>query len=549
MKKKLTDIGQIITSTSKIYGNREFIYWEDPLTKETTTITYKEYGEFTNKVANMLDNLGVGKGDIVSILLPNSLEMTYFALGVQKIGAIFGPVNTMLKRNELRYIINNNESKILVINDEFIEDIVEVRKDLPYLEEVILIGNPYDKMLNYSELMENSSSSDPPSVEIDEKEDPAFIVYTGGTTGFPKGALLTHYNVIFDNKMALKVNQDEEISDVNTVEPYKDSKYKYKALVVNPMFHVNALVSSLFLTFTMGGAILLTRKFSASNFWRLIEKYQITNTMVVPTVLAILLKIGKEVKESFDVSSLLSIISAAAPLPIELQKDFESTFNITIDAGGFGMTEVSSACFGFPEGERIPGSVGKPLSGVQALIVDQNNPDPKNPLEHNNIGEIIIKGPNVMKGYFKNPEGNAAVFLEGGWLRSGDLGYFNEEGFMFMGGRAKDMIIRGGENIYPIEIEEILYEFPGISEGVVIGKPDKIYGELPKAFITMKPGFNPSGYEIIEFCKTKLADFKVPVEVEFRDSLPKSKIGKPDKKTLQDEEKEKFKLSCNTPKR
>jgi len=542
VKYKLTNLGQIITSTSNKYGDREFIYWEDPLTKETTTVTYKEYGEFTNKAANMLYNLGVRKGDIVSILLPNSLEMTYFALGVQKIGAIFGPINTMLKRDELQYIINNNESKILIINDEFIEEIVEIRKDLPYLEEIVLIGNPYDKMLNYSELMEKSSSSDPPSVEIDEKEDPAFIVYTGGTTGFPKGALLTHYNVIFDNKMILKVKQDEEISDINLTDPFKDSKYKFKSLVVNPMFHVNALISSLFLIFTIGGAMLLTRKFSASNFWRLIEKYHITNTMVVPTVFAILLKVGKETKEEFDTSSLISIVSAAAPLPIELQKEFESTFNITIDAGGLGMTEVSSGCFGFPEGRRILGSVGKPLTGVQALIVDQDNPDPNNPLEHNNVGEIIIKGPNVMKGYFKNPEGNAAVFLEGGWLRSGDLGYFNEEGFLFMGGRAKDMIIRGGENIYPIEIEEILYKFPGISEAVVIGKPDKIYGELPKAFITMKSGFNPSGDEIIEFCKSKLADFKVPVEVEFRDSLPKSKIGKPDKKTLQDEEKEKFKL-------
>ena len=540
---KLTNLGQIINSTSKKYGNREFISWEDSLTKETTTITYKEYGEFTNKTANLLYNLGVRKGDIVSILLPNSLEMTYFALGVQKIGAIFGPVNTMLKRNELQYIINNNESKILVINVEFIEDINEIRKDLPYLEKVILIGDSSDDMLNYSELMEKSSSSDPPQVEIDEKEDPAFIVYTGGTTGFPKGALLTHYNVIWDNKMALKVNQDQEIGDVNLSEAFIDNKYKYKALVVNPMFHVNALISSLFLTFSMGGAILLTRKFSASNFWRLIEKYRITNSMVVPTVLAILLKIGKEVKEKYNTSSLLGIVSAAAPLPIELQKEFESTFNIAIIPGGLGMTEVSSACFSFPDDKRIPGSVGMPINGVEALIVDQNNPDPNHPFEPNTVGEIIIKGPNVMKGYFKNPEGNAAVFLDGGWLRSGDLGYFNEDGYLFMGGRAKDMIIRGGENIYPIEIEDVLYEFPGISEAVVIGKPDKIYGELPKAFVTMKSGFNPNGEEILEFCRTKLADFKVPVEIEFRDSLPKSNLGKPDKKTLQDEEKKKYRLS------
>jgi long-chain acyl-CoA synthetase len=293
----------------------------------------------------------------------------------------------------------------------------------------------------------------------------------------------------------------------------------------------------------MGGAILLTRKFSASNFWRLIEKYRITNSMVVPTVLAILLKIGKEVKEKYDTSSLLGIVSAAAPLPIELQKEFESTFNIAIIPGGLGMTEVSSACFSFPDDKRIPGSVGMPINGVEALIVDQNNPDPNHPFEPNTVGEIIIKGPNVMKGYFKNPEGNAAVFLDGGWLRSGDLGYFNEDGYLFMGGRAKDMIIRGGENIYPIEIEDVLYKFPGISEAVVIGKPDKIYGELPKAFVTMKSGFNPNGEEILEFCRTKLADFKVPVEIEFRDSLPKSNLGKPDKKTLQDEEKKKYRLS------
>ena len=542
MYSKLTNLGQVIKATSKKYGNREFIYWEDPLTKETTKVTYKEYGEFTNKAANMLYNLGVRKGDIVSILLPNCLEMTYFALGVQKIGAIFGPVNTMLKRNELQFIINNNESKILVINSEFVDDITEIRKDLPYLEEIVLIGDSSDDMLNYSELMEKSFSSDPPQVEIDEKEDPAFIVYTGGTTGFPKGALLTHYNVIWDNKMALKVNQDEEIGDVNLTQTFIDNKYKYKALVVNPMFHVNALLSSLFLTFSMGGAILLTRKFSASNFWRIIEKYRITNSMVVPTVLAILLKIGKDVKEKYDTSSLLGIVSAAAPLPIELQKEFESTFNITIIPGGLGMTEVSSACFSFPDDKRIPGSVGMPINGVEALIVDQNNPDPNHPFEPNTVGEIIIRGPNVMKGYFKNPEGNAAVFLDGRWLRSGDLGYFNEDGYLFMGGRAKDMIIRGGENIYPIEIEEVLYTFPGISEAVVIGKPDKIYGELPKAFVTMKSGFNPTGKEIIEFCKTKLADFKVPVEIEFRDSLPKSNLGKPDKKTLQDEEKEKYGL-------
>lgn len=528
----MTDLREIVDKTCDKYADRKFIYWEDSETKETTVITFSDYKKKTNKVANMLYDLGIRKGDIISTLIPNSLELTYLALGVQKIGAIFGPVNNRLLPDELHYITHNNESSVLITTEEYIERVEQFRSKLPYLKHLILIGDSMENTLNYSELMQKSSENLPPEVEINADEDPAFIVYTGGTTGFPKGALLTHKNVIRDNEMVLSLEPGQEIPDI-----FSDGEH-HMALVVNPLFHVNALISSLFLSLTLGGPFLLVRKFSASNFWRWVEKYKITNTMVVPAVLAILLKVGNE--KNYDISSLKSIVSAAAPLPVELRSEFQSTFNIAVIPGGLGMTEVSSGCFGWEGGPIIDGSVGKPLKGVEVKIVDQN--DPSVVLGPNEPGELILRGPHVMKGYFKNPEGNSAVFLEGNWLRTGDVGYFDNDGYLFLGGRSKDMIIRGGENIYPIEIEEILHKYKGVSEAVVIGKPDKIYGQVAKAFVTMKPEYQATEADIIEFCKNNLADYKVPVEVEFRDSLPKSKIGKPDKKVLQEEEIEKSKL-------
>ncbi len=510
------NICELVERQAEKYKGKTFLFWKDE------EVSFSQLNKLTNKVANMLFNLGIRKGDIVSIYLPNMLEYVFFYLGIPKIGAIVGPVNALFKPREIQYVVNHSEAKIIVTVPALLENVNEIREDLPCLEHIILIGEQQNNTLSYSELMENASSIKPPQVEIDEKLDPAAILYTSGTTGFPKGVLQTHFNIIRNSEMIVEHTKSEE---------------DYRFMLILPLFHVNAQIVTVMTPLYCGASCILTPGFSAKKHWDTVAKYKASTFSAVPTILSILLKIPHE---HLDLSSLKFVICGAAPLPIEVMKAFEEKFKCKV-VEGYGLTESTCAASVNPmptltEDKRKIGSIGLPLPGTEMKIVDNNG----NELPPNTKGEILCKGDHVMKGYFKNPEANQET-LKDGWLYTGDIGHQDEDGIFFISDRKKDMIIRGGENIYPREIEEVLYSHPSVSLATVIGVDDEIYGELPKAFIVLKENTILNEEEIKAFCKKNLADFKVPQYFEFRSDLPKNPTGKIMKNILREEEKNKKK--------
>jgi long-chain acyl-CoA synthetase len=476
--------------------------------------------ELTNKVANFLYDLGIRKGDKVSVYLPNMPQYVYLYLGIPKIGAVTGPVNALFKPREVKFVVGHSEAKAIVTIPQFMELVNQIKGELPNLEHIIVIGEPVEGTLNYGELMEKASTDAPPEVDIDEKEDPAAILYTSGTTGFPKGVLQTHFNIRRNAEM---------------IRDFMEAKEHFRFMLILPLFHCNAQIVTIMGPLVIGASSILTRGFSAKTHWETVAKYKASTFSCVPTVLSVLLKMPHE---NLDLTSLEFVVCGAAPLPVEVFKEFEETFDCKV-VEGYGLTEGTCASSVNPlptetEDRRKIGSIGIPLPGNDMKIVD----DKGNDLPPNSKGEIVIKGDNIMKEYFKNPEANAETLKEG-WLYTGDIGYMDEDGFFYITDRKKDMIIRGGENIYPREIEEVLYSHPAVSLGTVIGVRDEIYGELPKAFIVLKEGQSITDEEIIAYCKQHLADFKIPKYVEFRDSLPQTPTGKIMKQPLRDEEEAK----------
>ncbi len=507
-------IGKLVEQQAEKYPDKVFLYWED------MTVTFAELNKITNKVANMLHELGIRKGDKVSVYLPNMPEFVYFYLGIPKLGAVIGPVNALFKGREVQFVVSHSEAKILVTIPRFMETVNGIRDKIPNVQHIIVVGDKVDGTLNYQALMEKASDAAPPSGSINEKEDPAAILYTSGTTGFPKGVLQTHFNIKRNAEMLVKALAPEP---------------EYRFMLILPLFHVNAQIVTVMTPLTIGASCILTPGFSAKNHWDIVAKYRASTFSAVPTVLSILLRVPHE---NLDLSSLKFVICGAAPLPVEVMREFEATFNCKV-VEGYGLTEGTCASSVNPmptetEDRRKIGSIGIPLPDTEMKIVDDLGTE----VPHGDLGEIIIRGDNVMKEYFKNPEANAST-LKAGWLYTGDIGYMTSDGFFYIVDRKKDMIIRGGENIYPREIEEVLYSYPGVSLAAVIGVQDDIYGEVPKAFVVMKEGYSATADEIIVHCEENLADFKVPQSVEFREDLPKNPTGKILKVPLREEERRK----------
>ncbi|NVM19866.1 MAG: long-chain-fatty-acid--CoA ligase [Candidatus Lokiarchaeota archaeon] len=508
------NLRELVKSQAEKYKDKTFLFWKD------TTVSYSQLDALSNKVANFLYDLGIRKGDKVSVYLPNMPEYVYLYLGIPKIGAVTGPVNALFKPREVKFVVGHSEAKAIVTIPNFMELINQIKGELPNLEHIIVIGELVEGTLNYSELMEKASTDNPPEVDIDEKADPAAILYTSGTTGFPKGVLQTHFNIRRNAEM---------------IRDFMDAKEHYRFMLILPLFHVNAQIVTIMGPLVIGASSILTPGFSAQTHWETVANYKASTFSCVPTVLSILLKMPHE---NLDLSSLEFVICGAAPLPVEVFRAFEDTFKCKV-VEGYGLTEGTCASSVNPlptetEDRRKIGSIGLPLPGNEMKIVDSQGND----LPPNTKGEIVVKGDNVMKEYFKNPEANDET-LKDGWLYTGDIGHMDEDGFFYITDRKKDMIIRGGENIYPREIEEVIYSHPSVSLGTVIGVRDKIYGELPKAFIVLKEGESVTEEEVIEYCKKHLADFKVPKYVEFRDKLPQTPTGKIMKQPLREEEEAK----------
>ena len=473
-------------------------------------ITFRQLNDRANSVANGLKALGIGKGDVVSVYLPNCPDYYYVWFGIIKIGAVFGPINALFKGDEVRHVLSDSGAVAIVISDAMLGTIDAVRGQCPALRHVICLEGERPGAMAYAGLLENSSQLAPVDIQ---PSDLAAIVYTSGTTGKPKGAMLSHWNYVWDTAA--------------TADSVPTQIGGGCVGLILPLFHVNAQVTSLN-QFLSGGCVAMWERFSPGDFWELVDKYCTHTFSSVPTMLSILLLSPR--REGLDLSSLQYVISGAAPLPLELATRFEQAFNLRI-IEGYGLTEGTCVSSLNPYwGVRKIGSIGLPLRGQQMRIVDDN----MNTLPPGEYGEIAIKGPNVMQGYFNNPQATAETIVDG-WLRTGDMAYMDEDGYFFIVDRKKDMIIRAGENIYPREIEEVLFAHPKVADVTVIGRPDAVWGEEVLAVIVPQPGETLTIDEVKDFCRARLADYKLPRGILLRDALPKTLTGKVQKKALRDE--------------
>lgn len=463
-------------------------------------ISFRELDFGSNRVANGLASLGVKKGDRVCLFVPNCIEFILSHLGVLKLGAITVPMNVMYKGREIEHILSNSEAKVLITTQDKLSLVEGVSSRLPKLRQIIVVGGTSTKGIPYEKLSE--ASTEEPRTEI-EDNDLALICYTSGTTGRPKGAMLTHGNLISNSKTLINL---WEWTDKDVF------------LLSLPMTHVHGLGVGLHGALLTGSPTILMEKFKAEDALSLIQEFKCSLFMGVPTMYTRFLQVSGG--KAYDLSCMRLFISGSAPLPIDTFHRFREVFGFEI-LERYGMTETMMNTSNPYHGKRKPGTVGLPLPGVQARIVDSQWGD----VPEGETGEILVKGPNVFKGYWNLPDETAQAFRDG-WLKTGDLGKKDEDGYISIVGRSKDLIISGGFNVYPREVEEVLCSHPHVEEAAVIGIPDQVRGEAVKAYVVLKSGEKVSEEELITFCRENLAIFKVPQEVEFIPQLPRTASGK-----------------------
>ncbi len=509
-------------------------------------LTYQQMNHYTNQLVKGLARLGVKQGERVAIILPNIPQYVMAHFAALKLGAILVPTNPLYVERELKYQLNDSEVKIAIVLDLVLPRLLKI-KDQTSLKDIIVTGvhdflptwlkflyplkakkegkwvkvsrRPHLHLLK--DILSEDFPNNLPTPDV-KHEDIAMFLYTGGTTGISKGAILTHRNLVSN---ALQIRSwYTDLHENNEV-----------ILCALPFFHSYGLTSCLhFAVILKSNMILIPNPRDIKKILQAIQKYKVTLFSAVPT-LYVAINNFPEVQK-YNLTSVKACISGGAPLPLEVAKKFESLINGRL-VEGYGLSEASPVTHANPIlGKRKEGSIGLPLPNTEAMVVDS---DTGKPLPTGETGELIIKGPQVMQGYWNKKEETRKV-LKNGWLYTGDMAKVDEDGYFYIVDRKKDMIIAGGYNIFPREIEEVLYEHPKVQEAAVIGVPDEYRGETVKAFIVCKQGENATEEEIVQFCKQRLAAYKVPKMIEFRDELPKSNIGKILRRVLVEEEKQKI---------
>ncbi|ARK31664.1 Long-chain-fatty-acid--CoA ligase [Halalkalibacter krulwichiae] len=509
-------------------------------------ITYKELYTEAKQFANQLQTLGVKKGDRVAIMLANCPQGVISYYGALMIGAIVVQTNPLYVERELEHQLVDSGAKVIVCLDLVFPRVEKVRSKTS-LEHVIVTSIkdylPFPKNLLYPFVQKKTSGmkidivysdrtlafkpflkagkTDEVQVGMDPVEDLALLQYTGGTTGPAKGVMLTHQNLVVNTAQCIHWT-------------YKTTPGQEKGLAVLPFFHVYGMTVSMNLGVMNGYTTVILPKFEPKEVLKTIEKHKITLFPGAPTMYVAL--VNDPNITDHDLSSIKACLSGAAPLPQEVQSKFEKLTGGKL-VEGYGLTETSPVAIATPIwGKRKVGSVGVPWPDTEAAII---SPETGEQAEIGEVGEMAIRGPQVMKGYWNRPEETAKVFL-GDWFLTGDMGYMDEEGYFYIVDRKKDLIIAGGFNIYPREIEEVLYEHDAIQEAVVIGAPDEYRGETVKAFLVLKEGKSLTEKELDQYCRKHLAAYKVPRLYEFRDELPKTLVGKILRRVLLEEEKQKI---------
>lgn len=484
---------------------------------ENKRITYRELEERSLQLAGWLQMKGIRPGDKVGIISKNNLEFVELVFGIALSGGVSVPINFRLVPEEFVYIINNSDTKILVIEEEYEEMIQSVRERLPLVEHIVVIENSKtSQFISYNDIFQTETSFTP--VEDMTDEDDCMICYTSGTTGHPKGAVLSHKNLM--------------MSAMNSVVDTKTSTGSI-GLIVSPLFHI-AGIGNIVICCMVSGTMVIHREFDPVKILKTIHEEKINSLFLVPAMWNMVVNVPNI--EEYDLTSVQRASTGAAICPIELKKKIMHHFPNAGIYDAFGQTEMSptTTCLLPEDSLRKTNSVGKATLTVEIRVVDEE----MNDVPVGEVGEIVYRGPTVMKGYYKNPEATEEAF-RGGWFHSGDLVRMDEEGFVYVVDRKKDMIISGGENIYPAEVEAALYKHDAILEAAVIGVPDEVWGESVKAYIVLKPGRTLTEEEVIEHCRQHLASYKKPKYVEFLDELPRNPSGKVLKRVLREKVKEK----------
>lgn len=509
-------------------------------------ITFKQVYESALRFSNAILSLGLERGDRVAIMLPNTPQAVIAYYGTLMAGGTVVQTNPLYTERELEHQLNDSGAKFIVCLDLLFSRVISV-KEHSKLEHIIVTGikdylpfpknwlypivqkrqNPMIVNISYNgfihsfmELLNQSSKEFVP-VSVNPKEDLALLQYTGGTTGPAKGVMLTHSNLVVNAKQCqawiYNVKEGEET-----------------VLAALPFFHVYGMTVVMNLAIMLKSKMLIVPHFKAKEVLQLIHKHKPTLFPGAPTMYIALLN-HPDIKK-YNLTSIKACISGSAPLPIEVQEKFQSIISGKL-VEGYGLTEASPVTHAnLVFGRQVKGSIGLPWPDTEAAILLENGEF----AEPGEVGELAVKGPQVMKGYWNKPEETAAVFRDN-WLLTGDMGYMDENGYFYIVDRKKDIIIAGGFNIYPREIEEVLYEHEAVKEAVVAGVPDPYRGETVKAYIVLKENARCTEDELNQYCREHLAAFKVPRVYEFRDELPKTMVGKILRRALIEEEKNKLK--------
>jgi len=528
-KKTLKELSryQIGTFADIIYRNALIYPDKEAFVCGSERITFAEFNARVNSLIHALQAKGVKKGDVIGVSSWNCLEYTYVYGAAMKGGFIASLFNPRLQAEELDYLINYSEANTLFVGPELVEMVNQLRSRLPKVKNFLSFESAAPDMICLCDLMA-AHSKEETEVQVTE-DDPVYILYTSGTTGLPRGALY---------------NQRHAIDDSRTLIISMGLQPEDKHIQIMPLFHTGGLNHFRAFFYVGGTSIIMPqRSFDPAATLQAIQDEKATDIDIVPTHLVAMLNLPD--LDKYDLSSLKRMQYAGSPMPVEILKRGLNTWG-PLFFQNYGQTESGpnitdlprqdhDVVFGSPEEQKILASTGRPCIGVHARVVDEKDND----VEPGEIGEIIVQSKHVMAEFWHKPEDTAAAIVNG-WLHTGDMGTYDEKGYIYIVDRKRDLIISGGENIFPRELEEVIYQHPAIMEAAVIGIPDPYWVEKVHAVVTLKGGASCTEQELIDFCKQRLARFKAPKSVEFVDALPKNPSGK----ILKRELRKKYQLSA-----
>lgn len=500
------NVGYFLTKSARHYPKAKAVIYGD------AELSYTQFNNRCNRLANALRRLGVKKGDNVSILQYNYPQMLEAIFACFKSGCAAVPINFRLHPDEFAYVIDNSDSNTVIISQEFNQSIKDIRHKIPKVRHFITISNAGSDFIDYEALIDGES--DYFDDEAVAPDDLAWLFYTSGTTGRPKGAMLTHRNLV-----SMVMSSLADIIPLGS-----DDAVLHAA----PLSHGSGMYAISNITKGASNVILNSKSFDPELIFKTIEENKITNMFAAPTMIQMM--INSPAIENYDLSSLRAVIYGGGPMYVEvLKKAIEKLGNCLIQI--FGQGESPMTITYLPHEDHVKDSLsfqenrlasaGIERTDVEVRIFDHNDRE----VPCGTIGEIVTRSDTVMKGYWKNPDATAEA-MKSGWLHTGDMGLMDENGYLFIKDRSKDMIISGGENIYPREVEDVLLEHPAVREVAVIGVPDSKWGESVKAIVALQDTQKATENELIDFCKERLASYKKPKSIDFMEDLPKNNYGK-----------------------